>query len=159
MSAKETSNQATACPSCGALPASGFTDCQGMWDHLLAESFSNFAYARFHRAIVDAYSLQHPDEYCKSAKSYAAHLTGMCVAVEHAGDDTINAAMQRWLSGNPQIDKPPVPAERGRLTLASVIDVESPKGIAAALEAWFAEVWRVYAQQHEVTYRWIRALG
>jgi len=160
MTATEGDRRETACcSSCGARPASAFVDCKAMWDHLLAESFSNFPYARFHRAIVDAYSLQHPEEYCKSPKSYAAHLTGMCVAVEHGGDRTINAAVQRWLSGNPKIDKPPVPGERGRLTLASVIDVGSPAEITVALEAWFAEVWHAYGQQHEVTHRWIRSLG
>jgi hypothetical protein len=136
----------------------GFAGCGAMWDHLLAESFSNFAYGRFHRAIVDAYSLQHPDEYCASAKSYAAHLTGMCVAVEYGGDDGVNTAVQRWLSAGPQIDKPAVPAERGRLTLASVIEVEAPTAIAAALEVWFADVWGAYGGQHEVTHGWIRPL-
>jgi len=158
MSDPEGITRTAACPSCGSLPVAAFADCDAMWDHLLAESFSNFAYGRFHRAIVDAYSLQHPEEYCESAKSYAAHLTGMCIAVEHSGDGRVNAAVQCWLSADPKIDKPMVPAERGRLTLASVIEVEAPAEIAAALEAWFADVWGAYGAQHEVTHAWIRAL-
>lgn len=146
----------TACGSCGGLAAAGFADCRAMWDHLLAESFSNFAYARFHRPIVDAYSLQHPDEYCRSAKSYVAHLTGMCVAVEHGGSPRLNAAVQRWLSTNPRIEKPPVPDSRGVVTAGSVLALQQPAQIAEALGIWFAAVWNAYEPLHPVTHEWIR---
>lgn len=159
MSNDATSNAGAPCPSCGAVPAAGFADCQAMWDQLLAESFSNFAYARLHRAIVDAYSLQHTDPYCKSAKSYAAHLTGICCAVEHGGTPEVNAAMQHWLSTNPELDKPDVPVTRGRLTIASVIELRVPSEITAALEVWFEDVWRAYEAQHGVTREWIQRLS
>jgi len=56
-------------------------------------------YARLHRLAVDAYALQHPDEYCRSAKSLAAHLTGACAAIDREADvERINDAVQRWLS-------------------------------------------------------------
>ena len=58
------------CPSCGAPAVGEFTDCQEMFDHLLARSFSDLTYGRFHRILVDLYSLQHPDKYCRSAKSF-----------------------------------------------------------------------------------------
>jgi len=159
MSSDTTSNVGTPCRSCGAVPATGFADCQAMWDQLLAESFSNFAYARLHRAIVDAYSLQHPDPYCKSAKSYAAHLTGMCCAVEHGGAPAVNAAVQAWLSTNPAIDKPDVPAARGRLTIVSVLEPETPSEITAALETWFDDVWGAYEAQHGITREWIQRVS
>ena len=63
-----------------------FADCQEMFDHLLARSFSDLTYGRFHRIFVDLYSLQHPDKYCASAKSFAAHLTGLCCVMEHSCD-------------------------------------------------------------------------
>jgi len=37
---------------------------------MIAREFGDFRYAREHRLTVDAYSLQHPDEYMRSAKSY-----------------------------------------------------------------------------------------
>ena len=74
------------CPSCGAPAVEEFADCQEMFDHLLARSFSDLTYGRLHRLFVDLYSLQHPDKYCDSAKSFAAHLTGLCCVMEHSGD-------------------------------------------------------------------------
>lgn len=148
------------CPSCHAIPREGFASCREMWERLQLQSLSNFAYARFHRPIVDAYALQHPEPYCRSAKSYAAHLTGICVAVEHHGDARVNLAVQRWLSGNPEIDKPPLPGARGALTIADVLAADGPEQVRAALQAWFHSTWQAYAAHHELARAWIReALG
>lgn len=144
-----------ACPSCGALPREGFDSCQAMWDELLAKSFSEFAFARFHRQIVDAYSLQHPDPYCKSARSYAAHLTGLCCHVEHEANPRVNQTIQRWLSGRPALEKPAVPEARGQLTLAHVLPASSPSDTAARLDEWFNEVWSAYSEHHETARSWI----
>lgn len=145
------------CPSCGARPLDGRRDCEAMWEELLAETFSNFAFARFHRQIVDVYCLQHPGRYCVSAKSYAAHLTGLCCFVEHGGEAAILSAVQTWLSGNPELDKPPVPAERGSLTLTHVLEVDSPSAVEAAVDEWSRDVWKAYSEQHDAARRWIRA--
>ena len=145
----------TACASCGSVPVDGYTSCENMWDDLLAKSFSEFAFARFHRPIVDAYSLQHPAQYCKSAKSYAAHLTGLCCHIEHQGSSEVNRSVQRWLSGNVELDKPPVPHHRGDLTLAHVLGAAAPAEIAECLEEWFRSVWAAFSDLHGTTREWI----
>jgi hypothetical protein len=62
-------------------------------DHgLLARDFTDAAYFRVHRMIVDTYCLQHPDRYCVSAKSLAAHLTGLCWLIEHGGSRELEAS-------------------------------------------------------------------
>ena len=50
-------------------------------DELLARDFNNVAYFRVHRMMVDTYCL-HPDRHCLSAKSFTAHLTGLCWLIE-----------------------------------------------------------------------------
>ena len=39
---------------------------------------------------------------------------------------------------------------------ASVVDLEIPSEITAALKAWFDDVWGAYEAQHAVTHEWIR---
>lgn len=126
-----------------------------MWDDLLARSFSDFGYARFHRQIVDLYAMQHPEEYCRSAKSYVAHLTGLCCHAERDGNTAIQEAVQRWLSTNPTLSKPPVADRRGDVTLIEVLEAEYPEGIAPALERWTRSVWEAYGEVHDLARRWI----
>lgn len=66
------------CSGCGLVVRGGTAGCQAIMDDLLARDFSNVAYFRVHRMMVDTYCLQHPERYCVSAKSLAAHLTGLC---------------------------------------------------------------------------------
>lgn len=156
----ESAAAANPCPSCGAVPLAGYADCRAMWDELLARSFSDFGYARFHRQIVDVYSMQHPAAYCRSAKSYAAHLTGLCCCAERGGEPAIQEAVQRWLSGNPALTRPPIPGDRGAITLVEVLEAPYPEGIPEALERWTLAAWEAYADAHELARRWIReALG
>ncbi len=57
----------------------------------------------------------------RSGKSFAAHLTGMCAAQEAEDTYETNRLVQRWLSGNPLIQKPvTLPTTRGALTIVDV---------------------------------------
>jgi hypothetical protein len=73
------------CSGCGLMVPGGEPGCQALFAELLARSFSDLAYGRFHRILVDTYSLQHPERYCASARSPAAHLGGLCCGLEHGG--------------------------------------------------------------------------
>lgn len=71
---------------CGLRPMPGEPDCPAQRDALLARDFEQpVGYWRFHRLAVDAYCMQHED-YIKSARSFAAHLCGLCIAFEHGND-------------------------------------------------------------------------
>lgn len=65
---------------------------------MIAREFGDYRYGRLHRLTVDSYALQHPEKYMHSAKSFAAHLTGMYAAMEHESDPArtreVNAAVQ-----------------------------------------------------------------
>src|SRR5688500_8864179 len=106
------------CEDCGAVVAEGKSGCLKLFEEILAREFSDFRYGKIHRLTVDSYSLQHPEQYMRSGKSFVAHLTGMCAAVEHEEAVAINHVLQAWLSTNPKIDKPgQIPRQRGSLTI------------------------------------------
>lgn len=74
--------------------------------------------------------MQHPDRYGRSAKSFTAHLTGLCAWLESEGDaQTVNVAVQRWLSG--------------------------PSPIGDAVGRWARATWGAYAPLHAKAREWI----
>lgn len=101
------------------------------------------------------YCLQHPERYCVSAKSLAAHLTGLAWALEHAGDDRGLGLLQRWLNGQPYIQKPAVPRERGSLTIAGVAAAADVAAYSRELDRWARTTWDAYADLHETAREWI----
>jgi Family of unknown function (DUF5946) len=102
------------CEDCGAVVGQGKAGCLELFEEILAREFSDYRYGRLHRLTVDAYSLQHPDAYMRSGKSFAAHLTGICAVFEYEETLAINQEVQKWLSTNPKVEKPAqIPEERG----------------------------------------------
>src|SRR5258708_15983762 len=107
-----------ACEDCGAVIAQGKAGCLKLFEEILAKEFSDYRYGKIHRLTVDSYSLQHPEAYMRSGKSFAAHLTGMCAAFEYEDTLALNQTVQKWLSTNPTIAKPAqLPEQRGALTI------------------------------------------
>jgi hypothetical protein len=144
------------CEGCGLAVAGGTSGCQAIFDELLARDFGDIAYFRTHRMMVDVYSLQHPDRYCASAKSLAAHLTGLAWLMEHDGNRAVgNASLRPWLDGPGRLVKPPLPAFRGALTVAHVRGASGPIAHASAVEEWARSTWEAYAPLHEVARQWI----
>jgi hypothetical protein len=101
------------CPSCGGR-LGGRAGCQSVFDQVSAAAWTSPAKRAVHNLVVDTYAMQHPDEYCRSPKSYAAHLTGLCCALESASDPKMYWAIPRWLDGPASIEKPTVLSRRGR---------------------------------------------
>jgi hypothetical protein len=144
------------CSGCGLVLRGGTVGCQAIMDELLARDFSDIAYFRVHRMMVDTYSLQHPDRYCASAKSLAAHLTGLCWLIEHRGSRAVGSeSLRRWLNGKPPIEKPELPAFRGRLTVADVRDSSDPEAYAQEVERWARSTWDAYSSLHSLARQWI----
>lgn len=148
----------TPCPGCG-LPAVGGADgCQRLFDDESAGEYGEPRFAARRRMIVDTYCLQHPDRYCVSAISLAAHLTGLAIAIERRDEETrLNAAVQRWLSSRPRLEKPALPASRGSLTIA---DLRATMGVAnhdEVAERWAADVWSASTELHSIARDWVRA--
>lgn len=144
------------CAGCGLRVAGGTAGCQALMDELLARDFSDVTYFRVHRLMVDTYALQHPERYCASAKSLAAHLTGLCWLVERGGSRAVGSEpLRRWLDGRVDLDKPEVPAPRGDLTIADVRSEPDAESYAAAVDRWARATWEAYASLHGLAHDWI----
>ncbi|HEX5041879.1 MAG TPA: DUF5946 family protein [Candidatus Polarisedimenticolaceae bacterium] len=147
----------TSCPACGALAEGGRAACQTLFDEILAREFGDYRYGRVHRLTVDAYALQHPGEYMRSAKSYAAHLTGMCAALEGDSAAATNRAVQQWLGGPKALTRPdhPPPLQRGALTVAHVHDARDPDEHVRRVREWAASTWEAWRGYHGLAREWI----
>jgi len=146
------------CAGCGLAVAGGTAGCQAIFDELLARDFGDAVYFRRHRMLVDVYSLQHPERYCASAKSLAAHLGGLCSILEHGASPAIGAEWLRiWLDGTPRLEKPALPAFRGALTIADVRAASDPEAHGQAVERWARATWEACAPLHPVARAWVDA--
>lgn len=130
-------------------------DCKALFHLTLAKEFSDFRYMRIHRLTVDAYSLQHPDIHTKSAKSFAAHLTGMCCAMEFGNDQRLMRFLRLWLNGRKELEKPAMLDRLGELTIFHIAGAEDAAEHTRLVSEWAADVWRAYETYHALARDWI----
>ncbi len=95
------------------------------------------------------------DTYCVSAKSLAAHLGGLCWALEYGGHPSGYRALDRFLDGPQRFDKPALPAVRGALTIGDVAAAGAAAARADALDRWARATWEAYADLQPLARRWI----
>lgn len=146
---------AAPCPSCGA-PLGGRSGCQATFDELSAAGWASPVRGAVHNLLVDTYAMQHPEEYGRSAKSYAAHLTALCCAMESGSDPELYWAIPRWLDGNTAPAKPALLDSRGTATIADVRAADSDTAYAERVRAWARNVWEAYAAQQALARGWLR---
>lgn len=150
---------ATACDGCGLVLDGGTAGCQAIFDAESARQYADVRLARHHRLCVDTYALQHPDRYCRSAISFAAHLTGLCAAMDHPGHPTLLRDLQQWLSGRPALDRPVEPADRGALRIDELAAAgDDPAAYTAATERWASSTWAAYAALQGLAREWVAAV-
>jgi len=144
------------CDQCGWAEAGGRAGCRERFETFLARDFSDPLFYRVHRMVVDTYCLQHPDDYCASAKSLAAHLAGLCWILEGgASTATGPDRLHRWLSGDRRLDKPALPEQRGALTLGDLPRDGDARAWAEAVRRWADSTWAAYAELHAVARAWV----
>ena len=107
-----------------------------------------------HRLALDTYCMQHVETYCESAKSYAAHLTGLCCGVEHPGDQKLYWQIARWLEGPATIEKPAVLDARGRQTISTIVNLSNDT-FRTAVRQWASSVWVAYESQQYLARTWL----
>jgi hypothetical protein len=145
-----------ACQECGWIVEGGYEGCRAHFETLLARDFSDPLYFRTHRLMVDAYCLQHPEDFCRSANSLAAHLAGLCAIVERGASPAVGPELlHRWLNGDRRLDKPMLPAERGAVTLGDLPAEAAPGEWAEAVRAWADSIWAAYVPLHAVARAWL----
>ena len=142
-------SQKNICEDCRAIVFEGKLGCQRMFDEVIAKEFSDYRYGRIHRLTVDVYCMQHPEPYMHSRKSFAAHLTGICSALEYENSPEINQMVQKWLSKNPKIDKPAqLPKHFGDLTISYIHSAANADEHLERVREWAASVWNAWSEYH-----------
>ncbi|HEX8638982.1 MAG TPA: DUF5946 family protein [Pyrinomonadaceae bacterium] len=137
------------CIDCGAVVAEGKAGCLKLFEEVIAREFSDYHYGKIHRLTVDAYSLQHPDAYMRSGKSFAAHLTGIYAALESEDALAVNQKMRKWLSANPKIEKPVgLPRRTGKLTITFIHSAACADEHGKRVREWAREVWTAWSEHH-----------
>ena len=143
------------CPDCGLRSAADEPDCSTLRDLRLARDFEQpVFYWRFHRIAVDAYCVQH-SAFVASTKSLAAHLCGLCIALEFENDEATMQGLQRWLSTNPDLTKPALPSFRGDLTIRHVHGISDPNEYGKAVYEWARSAWESYRDLHPLAREWL----
>ncbi len=145
------------CPSCGAAVEGGQTGCEAVFNEIGARAFRDPRLGSVQQLVVDAYCLQHPEPYCHSVKSFAAHLTRMCCGLERGGRSETYAAIPRWLNGPANLEKPAPPDFRGRITIADVRAAANVEDHKRIVQEWAKEVWAAYSSQHALAREWLDA--
>jgi hypothetical protein len=147
--------QVADCPLCGARAVGGRAGCQALFETVAARSYADVLYGRVYRLALDAYCMQHAEDYGQSARSYAAHLVGLCCGIERSGDAEIYRAIPHWLNGPKAVDKPALLTARGTVTVVDVPVDDTPEEHMQAVERWAQGVWAAYAGQHLLARRWL----
>ena len=144
------------CGGCGLTVPGGTAGCQSLMDECLALHFTQPAYFGVHRLFVDVYCVQHPERYCISFKSLAAHLGHLCWTLEHGGTRaTPSEAIRKWVERHPHLEKPPLPAFRGAVTIDLIHRAETPADHHEAVQRWAHSTWEAYAELHAIARRWV----
>lgn len=150
-------NEIIKCPSCGAAGVNSIEECQARFEKILEREFTNPVFFKVHRLTIDAYSLQHPEQYMKSTKSAAAHLTGMCWSMEHSYSQHLAGTIKKWVDGARTFTRiaPPMPLARGEITLNHVIDISDPEKYFIAVTEWAESAWNAWQIHWPQARKWI----
>jgi hypothetical protein len=106
--------------------------------------------------FVDTYCLQHPEDFCASAKSLAAHLAGLCWILEGGAAAAVGPEqLHRWLNGDRRLEKPPLPERRGAITLGDLPQGGDARSWAESVRRWAESTWAAYADLQPLARRWV----
>ena len=142
------------CPSCGAR-IGGRSACQAVFDELVAKAWESPGRAAVHNLLVDAYAMQHTEEYGQSAKSFVAHLVGLCCGVEASAERELYWGIPRWLDGPARVTRPADINSRGKTTIDDVREPASEADYPELVRKWACDVWTAYAGQHAMAREWL----
>ncbi len=149
----------SACPDCGARGVAGAEGCNELFQEVVGREFTRPELFQVHRLTVDAYSLQHPDQYMKSAKSAVAHLAGMCWAMEDRDHPSVSILLSRYLDGTPTLARPdpiPPPGERGPMTIVDIYLAPDSSEHIRRVKAWANGAWEAWSGHHAQARFWLK---
>ncbi len=142
------------CPQCGAPDVGGLDGCGALYEQFTYQAMEHVSLASMLNLAFDAYCMQHVEKYGISAKSYCAHLTRLCIGVEHAGKHDLYAKLQRWYHAG--VTKPDILTERGSIWISDVMAIDDILPKSEKIREWAQNVWDAYASQQDIARQWIR---
>lgn len=130
--------------------------CWAAYGRVLAREYENAAMMSVHQLTVDAYAVQHPGAPGPQAiQSVGIHLATLHLFLDEgvplAHGPTLHkrgAALSqafRWL---------PPPAERGEVTVADLVDVNSVPDHRETVWSWARSAWAAWEEHHETVREW-----
>jgi hypothetical protein len=143
------------CPDCGAAVSGGREGCKALFDEIADMALAGIRYVTVRDLAFDIYCMQRVYMYCRSAKSYAAHLTRLCCGIEHHSDLSVYGAIRAWLDGKTSVTKPEPISLFGSLTVAEMTKASLIEEYISLVKSWAADVWEAYASQQDMARNWI----
>jgi hypothetical protein len=150
------------CLECGATCSDHYPSCLHMFERTIVELSNQPHWRGELRMAMDAYALQHLEQFCPHRRSVAVHLMGLCWGLEWNGDPKVAKAMQRWLERQhdlPEIPPPFISPFQEMMSVSDVIlpfDPDSPEPFVQSIRVWSQSVWQIWQEQHHQVRKWIQ---
>jgi len=168
------------CPGCGAsFPKGDFApnrygvaspECWQAFNELLAQERMNWGYPEVHRLVVDAYSVQHPQNFelqkslgiskrfiDASVQSVPVHLIALYLALrEKKPLEKISASMDQILSKGATFEPLDSPDNLGEITIADAPDMSDYDTYSAFAWNWAKKAWGAWEHVHPQVKAWIQ---
>jgi hypothetical protein len=129
--------------------------CWALYGEVSAREYTDAAYRRGGRQIIDAYAVQHPGvNERRAAQSVWVHLVSLCLVLEHGltVEQSI-AGMRRLLAEKPTFEWLEPPASLGDVTAVDVHAARDANEHFVAVRRWCDSAWDAWAGHHKVIRR------
>lgn len=160
-----------ACPGCGARfptsagPIHSYMEsspaCWAAYGEVLAREYSDIRFGARHQLTVDSYAVQHPGRASsQSIQSVGLHLISLCLQLEQGADSIrTREILQRSKSFVERFAWLEPPADRGSVTVADVLQMDSAQEHIDRVDLWSRSAWNAWRVHHPTVHRWINDLG
>jgi hypothetical protein len=149
------------CPGCGYK--AGRTACQDLFNDiaLRIRALAWTGSMQTWRLLHDVYDIQHEADFCGRYRGLIMHLGGVCLALEHGGEERDYKKLQKFVELDSMKDKPyppapGIPASRGTITVANLEEAESPERLIAGVDRWARSAWEAYRPLQAIAREWVR---
>jgi hypothetical protein len=149
------------CPGCGYR--GGRVACQELFNDvaLRIRALAWTGSMQTWRLLHDVYDVQHEEDFCGRYKGLVMHLGGICLALEHGGEDRDYRKLQKLVELNPWKDEPyppppGIPKNRGTITVANLEDAESPDRLVAGVDRWARSAWEAFRPLQPLARDWVK---
>lgn len=149
------------CPGCGFK--AGRSACQDLFNDvaLRIRALAWTGSMQTWRLLHDTYDIQHEADFCGRYRGLIMHLGGVCLALEHGGEERDYRKLQKFVEldlwkDKPYPPEPGIPATRGVITVANLEEAESPERLIAGVDRWARSAWEAYKPLQPVAREWVR---